>query len=100
KPSAGRTKAAVATAPAPFAVTTMKRRRVTVSPSKAPGMFRSAVYFDFGSLRADATTRRTITTGEGTQTSAGALAPDRPGARLPGGPRGLGVALGVGLRGA
>ena len=29
----------------------MKRRRVTVSPSKAPGMFRSAVYLDLGCLR-------------------------------------------------
>ena len=81
----------------------MKRRRVTVSPSKAPGIQRSAVYFDLGSLRAEATTARTISTGGGIQASAGALAravPDRPRARLPCGPRRLGIALGVRLRGA
>jgi hypothetical protein len=32
--------------PAPFAVTVISRRRVTVSPSKAPGIPRSAVYLD------------------------------------------------------
>ena len=37
KPSAGSTTAAVATAPAVWTVPTMKRRRVTVSPSNAPG---------------------------------------------------------------
>ena len=46
KPSAGSTIAAVATAPPVCAVPVMKRRRVTVSPSKAPGIWRSAVYFD------------------------------------------------------
>src|SRR5438874_6231110 len=51
KASAGRTKADAATAPATFADPTMKRRRVTVSPSYAPGISRSAVYFDLGSLR-------------------------------------------------
>jgi len=44
KPSAGRRKADAATAPATFAVPVMNRRRVTVSPSKAPGIMRSAVY--------------------------------------------------------
>src|SRR5438445_7570912 len=47
KPSAGSANAAVATAPAPFAARFMKRRRVTVSPSYEPGMFRPSVYFDF-----------------------------------------------------
>ncbi len=50
-PSAGSVNAPAATAPAPFTVPTMNRRRVTVSPSKAPGMLRSAVYFGLGSLR-------------------------------------------------
>ena len=50
-PSAGRVNAATATAPAPLAARFINRRRVTVSPSNAPGMFRSAVYFDFVSLR-------------------------------------------------
>src|SRR3954451_16991553 len=50
KPSAGRTKAAVATAPVRWTVPVMKRRRVTVSPSNAPGMPRSAVYLDLASL--------------------------------------------------
>src|ERR1700761_9440078 len=51
KPSAGSVKVATATAPAPWAVMFMKRRRVTVSPSNAPGMLRSVVYLDFGGLR-------------------------------------------------
>jgi hypothetical protein len=46
KPSAGSVKEAAAIAPAVWAVPVMKRRRVTVSPSKAPGIIRSAVYFD------------------------------------------------------
>src|SRR3954469_22989791 len=102
KPRAGSVNEAAATAPAPCAVSVMKRRRVTVSPSKAPGISRSAVYFDFGSLRGEATTRRTISTGTGSQTSAGALprgSPDGAGARLPGGAGRPGIALGVGLRG-
>ena len=41
----------MATAPAVCVVSVMNRRRVTVSPSKAPGMLRSAVYLDCGSLR-------------------------------------------------
>ena len=45
-PSAGSVKAAAATTPAPCAVTFMNRRRVTVSPSKAPGIPRSAVYLE------------------------------------------------------
>jgi hypothetical protein len=44
KPSAGSTKAETATAPATLTVPVMNRRRVTVSPSKAPGIPRSAVY--------------------------------------------------------
>src|SRR3954465_2075825 len=44
KPSAGSRIAEVAMAPVALAVPTMKRRRVTVSPSNAPGMPRSAVY--------------------------------------------------------
>ena len=51
KPSAGSTIAAVATAPAVWAVPTMKRRRVTVSPSKPPGIWRSTVVFGFAGLR-------------------------------------------------
>src|SRR5215218_1341191 len=62
-PSAGRAKADTAIAPAPWAVAVMKRRRVTVSPSKAPGMPRSAVYLLLGSLRPSAMGgRRTIST--------------------------------------
>ena len=60
--SGGSVKAAAAVIPAPCAVSVMKRRRVTVSPSKAPGIPRSAVYLDLGSFRAEATTPRTITT--------------------------------------
>jgi hypothetical protein len=44
KPSAGSVKAAAAIAPAPFAVAFMNRRRVIVSPSKAPGICASSVY--------------------------------------------------------
>src|SRR5436305_9587849 len=51
KPSAGSVNAAAATAPAPFAAPTMNRRRVTVSPSYAPGMLRSAVYLESLGLR-------------------------------------------------
>src|SRR5271167_1700109 len=58
KPSAGSTKAAVATAPAPLAVTVMNLRRVTVSPSNAPGMPRSSVYLDFCFARLLATGRK------------------------------------------
>src|SRR3954452_11984761 len=103
KARAGSVNEAAATAPAPCAVSVMKRRRVTVSPSKAPGINRSAVYLDLGSLRGEGTARRTISTGTGSQTSAGALPrgpADGAGARLPGGARCSGIALGVGLRGA
>ena len=50
KPSAGSVKVATAIKPAPCAVRFMKFRRVTVSPSNAPGMSRSDVYLDFGGL--------------------------------------------------
>ena len=70
KPSAGSRNAEAATAPAPCAVSVMNRRRVTVSPSKAPGICRSAVYLDFGVLRGSDTNgvsgrerRRTISPG-------------------------------------
>ena len=46
-PSAGSVNAAVATAPAPWVVIVMNRRRVTVSPSNEPGIFASAVVFGF-----------------------------------------------------
>ena len=52
--SAGSAKPIVISAPAPCAVPVMKRRRVTVSPSKAPGMPRSAVYLDLLGLRVGA----------------------------------------------
>src|ERR1700744_2927262 len=56
KPSAGRANAEAATMPAPWTVRVISRRRVTVSPSNAPGMFRSAVYLDCGGfLRGSAT---------------------------------------------
>src|SRR5580765_5840444 len=55
KPMAGRAKAPAAMAPAVCAVPVMKRRRVTVSPSKAPGMFRSVVYFDLVLRRSSGT---------------------------------------------
>ena len=58
KPIEGNTKAAVATAPAPLAVTVMNLRRVTVSPSNAPGMPRSSVYLDFCFARLSATGRK------------------------------------------
>src|SRR3954451_18633041 len=48
KPSAGSPKAALAIPPAARAPPLNSARRVTVSPSYAPGMPRSAVYFDFG----------------------------------------------------
>src|ERR1700690_2274090 len=54
KASAGSAKPIVASAPAPCAVPVMNRRRVTVSPSKAPGIPRSAVYFDLLGLRVGA----------------------------------------------
>src|SRR4051794_35246407 len=57
KPSAGSRKALVATTPAPWALSVMNRRRVTVSPSNAPGIPRSAVYFDLGVLRGSGTCR-------------------------------------------
>src|SRR4051812_22229434 len=55
KPSAGSAKAEAAMAPAACVVSVIIRRRVTVSPSKAPGMLRSAVYFDCGCLRGSTT---------------------------------------------
>src|SRR3954465_14993817 len=48
KPSAGSPKAALAIPPAASAPPEKSARRVTVSPSYAPGIPRSAVYFDFG----------------------------------------------------
>ena len=51
KPSAGRSTAAVATAPAVCVVATIRRRRVMVSPSNAPGILRSAVSLETGCLR-------------------------------------------------
>src|SRR5205085_4669790 len=53
--SAGSVKAIAAAAPAPCAVSVIIRRRVIVSPSKAPGMLRSAVYFGFGCRRGSGT---------------------------------------------
>ena len=44
--SAGSVKAPAAIAPAVCAVPVMKRRRVIVSPSNAPGIRRSAVYLE------------------------------------------------------
>ena len=44
--SAGSVKAPTATTPARLALPVMNRRRVTVSPSNAPGIDRSAVYLD------------------------------------------------------
>src|SRR4051794_16638970 len=55
KPSTGRVKPITASAPAPLTTPTMNRRRVTVSPSNAPGMLRSVVYFDLGVFRGEAT---------------------------------------------
>ena len=54
KASAGSVKPAAINAPAPWTVPVMKRRRVTVSPSNAPGMPRSAVYLDLLGLRVGA----------------------------------------------
>src|SRR3954453_9191595 len=83
KPSAGSVKAATAVIPAPCAVSVMKRRRVTVSPSNAPGTPRSAVYLDLGSLRVSATAPKTISTDGRRQPPAGA---PRPAAPTPGEP--------------
>src|SRR5207302_4910071 len=55
KPSAGSVKAPAAIAPAVWALPVMKRRRVIVSPSKAPGIKRSAVYLDVYLVRLSAT---------------------------------------------
>src|SRR4051812_37102793 len=66
KPSAGSTKAAVATAPVTLTAPVMKRRRVIVSPSNAPGMPRSAVYLDLASLRSAMTGARTLAPAEST----------------------------------
>src|SRR5450755_4868657 len=52
--SAGSAKPIVISAPAPCTVPVMNRRRVTVSPSKAPGIPRSAVYLDLLGLRVGA----------------------------------------------
>ncbi|MFL5831531.1 MAG: hypothetical protein ACJ76X_16565 [Solirubrobacteraceae bacterium] len=49
-PSAGSVKAATVIAPAPLTARPIRRRRVTVSPSNAPGMLRSAVYLGLASL--------------------------------------------------
>src|SRR3954451_13351226 len=57
KPSAGSRNAEAATAPAPCTVRVINRRRVTVSPSNAPGMFRSAVYLDCGCVLRGSATR-------------------------------------------
>src|ERR1700730_1032047 len=54
KASAGSAKPIVISAPAPCTVPVMNRRRVTVSPSKAPGIPRSAVYLDLLGLRVGA----------------------------------------------
>ena len=54
KPSAGSANIAEATPPAVRATPVMNERRVTVSPSNAPGQPRSAVNFDFGGLAASA----------------------------------------------
>ena len=56
KPRAGSVNVATATAPAPWTVKPIRRRRVTVSPSNAPGMRRSDVYLDFGGSRRGAGT--------------------------------------------
>src|SRR5579859_7051943 len=60
KPRAGSVKAAAARPPSPWTVTFMNRRRVTVSPSNAPGMFRSTVYFDRFSLCLSDTDKRDV----------------------------------------
>src|SRR5918992_4743223 len=51
KPRAGSVKVATAIPPPAWTARPMARRRVTVSPSNAPGMSRSLVYLDFGGLR-------------------------------------------------
>src|SRR5919108_4875218 len=51
KPSAGSVNAATAIPPPAWTARPIARRRVTVSPSKAPGIRRSSVYLDFGGVR-------------------------------------------------
>src|SRR4051794_7961538 len=75
KPSAGSTKAEAATAPAPCAVSVMNRRRVTVSPSNAPAMSRSAAYLDLGVFLGSGTNGRSDAKGRGTISPAGRHAP-------------------------
>src|SRR3954471_19987118 len=113
KPSAGSRNAEAATAPAACVVSVIIRRRVTVSPSKAPGMLRSAVYLDCGCLRGSATgapnfIARRVRGGPPARAGAPPRALDRlvvsgrtgrhrGGAGVPHGARALGVALGVRL---
>src|SRR3954452_2779763 len=110
KPSAGSRKADAATAPAPCTVRVINRRRVTVSPSKAPGMLRSAVYLDCDCWRGSGTGWRRLPPGvrrSAARTAPGALRGlvvrprtrgHRRGAGLPHGVGAGGVALGVRLR--
>src|SRR3954451_1115459 len=91
-PSAGSANADAATAPAPCTVSVMNRRRLTVSPSKAPGMLRSAVYLEGGCLRGVSGTN-SCSGSEGGRTLS--IAAYRSGA---GGPSGVGsarIALGM-----
>src|SRR3954454_650962 len=97
KPMAGSRNAEAATAPAAWVVPVMNRRRVTVSPSNAPGIPRSDVYLDFW--------RRRGSSGIGARYSIrrDARVPCHasskwPGQSLPGGLRGLWIAVGLGLR--
>src|ERR687888_329338 len=64
KASAGSVNAAAASPPAPCTVSVIMRRRVTVSPSKAPGMLRSAVYLDFVCLRGSGTNVSSVEGGD------------------------------------
>src|SRR4051794_21156287 len=110
KPIAGSRMAAVAMAPPAWTVRVMNRRRVTVSPSKAPGMFRSAVYLEMGCLRDSGTGLETLppALARGLRPGAPATfrrfmvrartAPDRLRASLPDGFCARRIALGVGLR--
>src|SRR4051794_29033195 len=115
KPSAGSRNADAATAPAAWVVSVIIRRRVTVSPSKAPGTLRSAVYLDCGCLRGSATgapnfiARRSPAGPPGRSgapppalgrlVARGRTLADGPGAGVPDRLRAGGVALGMGLGG-
>src|SRR3954452_13319659 len=97
KPMAGSRKAEAATAPAACVVPVMNRRRVTVSPSNAPGIPRSDVDLDFWRRRGSSGIGGPYSIRRATQVPYHGRS-TRPGQSLPGDLRGLRIAVGLGLR--